>query len=112
MNLIDSYEKFLTKYVSKEDFFDFGLSETIYISPKKVEKEWSNLKNRISENVITDEYEAFLVGSEGIILDSTFNKKIFDGDLIVIYRIKLTTGKYKGKEIVIGENGIELVFEL
>lgn len=48
--MIDSYEKFLTKYVSKEDFFDFGLNETIYIPIDKVEKEWSNLKNRILEN--------------------------------------------------------------
>lgn len=48
--MIDSYEKFLTKYVSKEDFFDFGLNETIYIPIDKVEKEWSNLKNRIFEN--------------------------------------------------------------
>ncbi len=48
--MIDSYEKFLTKYVSKEDFFDFGLSETIYIPVDKVEREWLNLKNRILDN--------------------------------------------------------------
>lgn len=48
--MIDSYEKFLTKYVSKEDFFDFGLNETIYIPVDKVEREWLNLKNRILDN--------------------------------------------------------------
>lgn len=48
--MIDSYEKFLTKYVSKEDFFDFGLSETIYIPVDKVEREWLNLKKRILDN--------------------------------------------------------------
>jgi len=46
----DSYELFLSKYVSKEDFFNFGLSETIYIPTNKVEIEWNNLKNRIKSN--------------------------------------------------------------
>lgn len=48
--MIDSYEKFLIEYVSKEDFFNFGLSETIYIPFDKVEKEWLELKRNISEN--------------------------------------------------------------
>ncbi len=107
MNLIDSYEKFLTKYVSKEDFFDCGLSETIYISPKKVEKEWSNLKNRISENE-----SVFIRGfgrdAAGTHLFLDFYKKIFHTNNILkdptnnqqpTKLIETLTGLKKNKDI-------------
>jgi len=80
--LIDSYEKFLTKYVSKEDFFDFGLSETIYISIDKVQEEWSNLKNRIFENE-----SVFIRGfgrdAAGTHLFLEFYEKVFQNNNIV-----------------------------
>ena len=81
-NLLDSYEKFLTKYVSKEDFFDFGLSETIYIPTDKVEKEWANLKNRIFENE-----NVFIRGfgrdAAGTHLFLNFYEKVFQNNNIV-----------------------------
>ena len=81
-NLIDSYEKFLTKYVSKEDFFNFGLSETIYISTDKVQEEWSNLKNRIFENE-----SVFIRGfgrdAAGTHLFLKFYEKVFQNNNIV-----------------------------
>jgi len=80
--LIDSYEKFLTKYVSREDFFDFGLSETIYISTDKVQEEWSNLKNRIFENE-----SVFIRGfgrdAAGTHLFLEFYEKVFQNNNIV-----------------------------
>lgn len=80
--MIDSYEKFLTKYVPKEDFFDFGLNETIYIPIDKVEKEWSNLKNRIFEN-----QNVFIRGfgrdAAGTHLFLKFYKNIFEHSNIV-----------------------------
>lgn len=80
--MIDSYEKFLTKYVSREDFFDFGLSETIYISTDKVQEEWSNLKNRIFENE-----SVFIRGfgrdAAGTHLFLEFYEKVFQNNNIV-----------------------------
>jgi hypothetical protein len=46
--MIDSYELLLTQYISKEDFFRFGLEKTIYIPTDKVEAEWQSLKNNIA----------------------------------------------------------------
>jgi len=80
--LIDSYEKFLTKYVSKEDFFNFGLSETIYIPTEKVNIEWSNLKNRIFENK-TVFIRGFGRDAAGTHLFLDFYKKIFQNNNIL-----------------------------
>lgn len=48
--MIDSYELFLSKYVSKEDFFNFGLTETIFIDNYKVNEYWELLKRDIKNN--------------------------------------------------------------
>lgn len=48
--MIDSYELFLSKYVSKDDFFNFGLSETIYINDDKVKDYWELLKKNIKDD--------------------------------------------------------------
>lgn len=48
---MDSYERFFSKgYITKEDFFEFGLSETIYAPIEKAEAEWAHLKHRIQNN--------------------------------------------------------------
>jgi hypothetical protein len=47
----DSYIKFFSEgYISKEQFFEFGLKETIYAPYEKAERGWSHLKNRIKNN--------------------------------------------------------------
>ncbi len=47
----DSYERFFAEgYISKEQFFDFGLRETIFSPYDKAEAEWESLKNRIHSN--------------------------------------------------------------
>lgn len=48
--MIDSYELLLSQYISKEDFFKFGLEKTIYIPQDKVEAEWQSLKKNITNN--------------------------------------------------------------
>ena len=48
--MIDSYELLLSQYISKEDFFKFGLEKTIYIPNDKVEAEWQSLKKNIANN--------------------------------------------------------------
>jgi hypothetical protein len=46
-----SYEKFFsTGYISKEQFFDFGLKETIYAPLDRAREEWASLKARIRDN--------------------------------------------------------------
>ena len=81
-SLIDSYEKFLTQYVSKEDFFNFGLNETIYIPIEKVNIEWSNLKNRISKNK-TVFIRGFGRDATGTHLFLDFYKKIFHNNNVL-----------------------------
>ncbi len=47
----DSYERFFSKgHITKEQFFEFGLEETIYAPLDKAQAEWSALKNRIANN--------------------------------------------------------------
>ena len=74
--MIDSYEKFLSEYITKEDFFNFGLNETIYIPTSEVDKEWKNLKNRIKNNE-----EVFIRGygrnAAGTSLFFDFYNKVF-----------------------------------
>ena len=45
----DSYHRFFSLgYISKEQFFDFGLKETIYADLQKAQVAWKDLKQRIS----------------------------------------------------------------
>ncbi len=47
----DAYEQFFAKgYITKQQFFEFGHSETIYAPMDKAEHEWKALKNRILNN--------------------------------------------------------------
>ena len=47
----DSYERFFSQgYISKDQFFEFGLSETIYALLDKAEVAWQELKHRIQNN--------------------------------------------------------------
>ena len=47
----DAYIRFFNEgYISKENFFNFGLKETIYAPYDKAEIEWNLLKNRIYGN--------------------------------------------------------------
>lgn len=48
--MIDSYEALIPEYISKEDFFRFGLEKTIYIPEEKVKQEWELLKSNIYNN--------------------------------------------------------------
>ncbi len=47
----DSYIRFFSEdYISKDQFFEFGLKETIYSPYEKAESEWNQLKHRIHNN--------------------------------------------------------------
>jgi len=48
--MIDSYEELIPEYISKEEFFRFGLEKTIYISDHKVKEGWEDLKAKIKAN--------------------------------------------------------------
>ena len=45
--MIDAYEQMIPEYISKEDFFRFGIEKTIYIPDSKVKEEWAALKKKI-----------------------------------------------------------------
>ncbi|GAB1256221.1 hypothetical protein NBRC116494_07230 [Aurantivibrio plasticivorans] len=47
----DSYERFFSEgYIDKDQFFDFGLRETIYAPKDKAKEGWEQLKQRIVNN--------------------------------------------------------------
>jgi len=47
----DSYERFFSQnYLNKEEFFDFGISETIYVDFETAAQEWEVLKAKIITN--------------------------------------------------------------
>lgn len=48
INMRDSYKQlFSTGLITKDQLFEFGLSETIYVDTKTAEIEWESLKDRI-----------------------------------------------------------------
>jgi hypothetical protein len=50
-DLLNSYERFFSKFnLSKEQFFNFGICETIYAPLCKAKKGLEDLKRRISNN--------------------------------------------------------------
>ena len=50
-DLRDSYKRFFSKFnLSKEQFFNFGIRETIYAPIDKAQEGWDELKRRISNN--------------------------------------------------------------
>ena len=50
-DLLNSYERFFSKFnLSKEQFFNFGICETIYAPLCKAKKGWEDIKRRISNN--------------------------------------------------------------
>ena len=49
--MLDSYQQFFSKgYISEEDFFEFGISETIFVDFDKAAEAWDLLKARIYTN--------------------------------------------------------------
>lgn len=73
----DSYIRFFSEgYITKEQFFEFGLKETIYSPYEKVEREWINLKQKIHNNE-----EVFIRGfgrdANGTHLFQALYKKLF-----------------------------------
>ena len=85
----DSYINFFSEgYMSKEQFFEFGLKETIYAPYEKAERGWNHLKNRIKNNEevfirgfgknakgshLFQELYQRLVGNDRVKIDSTNN---------------------------------------
>jgi hypothetical protein len=78
----DSYKRFFSEgHITKEQFFDFGLKETIYASKTKAGEEWKRLKKNIRSNG-----EVFIRGfgrdAKGTHLFLEFYKKLLDNDNI------------------------------
>ena len=48
--MIDAYEALIPEYISKEEFFRFGLEKTIYIPDQKIKQNWDTLKENIKAN--------------------------------------------------------------
>ena len=48
--MIDSYEALIPEYISKEEFFRYGLEKTIYIPDQKVKQGWEDLKAKLKGN--------------------------------------------------------------
>jgi len=85
----DSYLRFFSEgYISKEQFFEFGLKETIYVSADKAEQEWDLLKKRIYGNEkvfirgfgrdssgthLFQELYKYIVGNKSVTKDSSNN---------------------------------------
>ena len=48
--MLDSYEALIPEYISKEDFFRYGVEKSIYVPDEKVALEWKKLKEKINSN--------------------------------------------------------------
>lgn len=73
----DAYIRFFDKgYITKKEFFEFGLSETIHSPYNKAEVEWNLLKRRIYNNE-TVFIRGFGRDANGTHLFQEFYKKLF-----------------------------------
>ena len=86
-----SYERFFSKGgITKEQFFDFGMKETIYPCAEKATQYWEELKKRVfdGQNVyirgfgrggknsyLYEEFYKAVLGHENVGIDSTNNSK-------------------------------------
>lgn len=80
----DSYERFFSQgYISKDQFFEFGLSETIYAPLDKAEAAWENLKHRVHSN-----QQVFIRGfgrnSNGTHLFQAFYADVLDNNQVTV----------------------------
>ena len=74
----DSYEIFFSKgYLKKKQFFEFGLSETIYSPYEKAEVEWEKLKQKVNSNE-TVYIRGFGRNGEGTRLFLALYEKLFN----------------------------------
>jgi len=87
----DSYERFFSEgYISKEQFFDFGIRETIYAPLDAAKNRWEELKQRIKSNQpvymrgfgrnsngshMFQEFYKHILGNENVLIDPTNNKE-------------------------------------
>lgn len=87
----DAYERFFSKFnISKEQFFDFGIHETIYAPRDKAKAGWEDLKQRIKNNQpvyirgfgrnssgshLYQEFYKQTLGNENVKIDSTGNSE-------------------------------------
>ncbi len=74
--MIDSYELLLSDYISKEDFFSFGLEKSIYIPDAKVEAQWQSLKKDIANNKTV--FMRGFKSSTSMHMSSDFYSKLFE----------------------------------
>lgn len=80
----DSYERFFSQgYISKDQFFEFGLSETIYAPLDKAEAAWEKLKHRVHSN-----QQVFIRGfgrnSNGTHLFQAFYADVLDNNQVTV----------------------------
>ena len=80
----DSYERFFSQgYISKDQFFEFGLSETIYAPLDKAKVAWEKLKHRVHSN-----QQVFIRGfgrnSNGTHLFQAFYADVLDNNQVTV----------------------------
>jgi len=80
----DSYQRFFSQgLITKEQFFEFGLSETIYAPLEKAEHEWQKLKHRIQNNQPVH-IRGFGRNSNGTHLFQNFYKEVFGNEHVAV----------------------------
>ena len=80
----DSYERFFAEgHMSKDDFFNFGIRETIYAPLDKAKICWEELKQRIKTNKPVY-IRGFGRNSKGSPMFQDFYKNILDHDNVLI----------------------------
>ncbi|EKF9276412.1 hypothetical protein O1B68_002153 [Vibrio cholerae] len=80
----DSYQRFFSQgLITKDQFFEFGLSETIYAPQDKAEHEWQKLKHRIQNNQPVH-IRGFGRNSNGTHLFQDFYKEVFGNEHVAV----------------------------
>jgi len=50
--MLDAYTQLIPEYISKEEFFRFGVEQTIFIPDSKVKDEWKKLNEKMDNNKV------------------------------------------------------------
>lgn len=79
---IDSYQKFLDYFnIDKREFYEWGISNTIFPMGDKVELEWNDLKKRIFNNKIVY-IRGYGRDAHGTDLYKNLYKRLFDNSFV------------------------------
>jgi hypothetical protein len=78
--MLDSYEALIPEYITKEEFFRYGVEKTICIPDSKIKDEWDKLRKKLENNKAVFTRGSKASAENQLIFD--FYKTVFKNDSV------------------------------